>query len=802
VRPLQDVGADVAFALRSLGREPGFLATAVGVLALAIGAAAAVLTVVDSVLVAALPYPNAGRLVRVYLQNSPTNRWSLSVADYEAIREQQRSFSAFGLVRPGEAALTGAGEPESVRVGYVTSGFFTALGVKPAVGRLVLAADEPMGAPATVVVSDAFARGRWGSAAASSGHDLILDGKVHTVVGALPPGLEDLAGIRAGVWPVMQLPKPTRRGPFGLRGVGLLREGVALESASADLASISQRIFPLWASGFKDETARLAAYPLRDTVVGDAPRQIGLFGGAVALVLLVAVANVATLMLVRASAREHELGVRTALGASRGRLVRLVATEGLVLTTAAAAAGLAVAAIALRMVLEVAPGLPRAHEIVMNGRTALGALALGLVSGFAVSAAPVALALGARLGPSRSDVRRSGGDRRTHVARGLLVAAEFALAVPLLFAAALLATSFARLQEVDPGYDATSTLAVPLGAPARRYADASAVAAFWRRALDRALETPGVVAAGLATASPPDNQGDVNNFNLVAHPVPPGGAEPLAPWASATPGYFAALGIPLLEGRMFAETDTENAPPVAIVSRAWARRYFPGEDAIGQQMIEGGCYTCPRTTIVGIVGDVKYQGLAGGGEGVYVPLPQWGPREAALYVRTAGAPGSAIPPLLAALRSLDPELPLRAVTLSGELRRALRDPGRWAAVLAAFAGTALGLAGLGIFGLMSYVVRRQRREIGVRLALGAEPRRVARMIVARGMRHAGAGALVGLTLVFVQAPWLETLLYGVTPRDPGTLALVLALLAAAALLACLLPALRASRVGPAEVIRE
>jgi len=809
VRAFEELVADTRFALRALRRNPAFTATAVGVLALAIGAAAAVFTVVQAVLFAELPYPQAGRLVRVYQYYSPTFLGTISVVDYEAIRDQQRTMDGFGIARWGSATLTGLGPPAAIPVVRVTSGFFRALQTPAAAGRLIEPGDDPVSAPPVVVVSDAFASHHLGGNTTAVGRTVTLDGRPHTVIGVLPPGVAELAGMPAVAWPVLQPATPTRRGPFGLRGIGRLKEGVTLEEAIRDLAGISERIFPLWEAGFKDKVARLRPYPLRDTIVGRATGQLSLFAGAVVLVLLVAIANVATLMLVRAAARQHELSVRATLGASRLRLARLVVTEGLVLTAFASALGLGVAAIGLNLVGLIAPELPRAREIAWNGGTAMVAAALAVTSGLLVSFSPVAAVLGGTmLTHAPADTRRSGGGRRTGLVRGVLVAAEFALAVPLLLAAALLGNSFLRLQRVPLGYDVAANFEVRIALPAQRYSDSVAVPAFWRRVLQAALETPGVEAAGLATAAPPDMQGDVNNFNLVAHPVPPGANEPLSPWASASPGYFTALGIPLLEGRMFTVGDSgaappgdpRNAPPVAIVSRSWAQHYFPGERAVGQQLIEGGCYECPRTTIVGIVGDVKYQGLDGDGDGVYVPMAQANPREATLFVRTRGAPVGFMQPVLENLRRLDPDLPLRGVPMADQVRSALADPRRWTAVLTAFAAAALALSALGIFGLMSYVVRRQRREIGVRMALGAEPRQVTAMIVARGMRFVGAGMIVGLALTMLEGRWLGALLYGVTPRDPATTALVAALLLGAALLACLLPGIRAARIRPMEAI--
>ena len=801
IRPLEDVAADARFALRALRKNPGFTATAVGVLALAIGATTAVFCVVHAVLLADLPYANADRLIRIYNQNSPSNIWALSVVDVQALRDDRQSFESFGVARFASFAVAGAGDPEQIQGARADAGFFTTLGVTVATGRVFAPTDEGQGAQPVAVVSDAFAATRFGTATAAVGRTITLDGIPHVIVGVLPRGVNDLAGIRVPVWAALQLPTPTRRGPFGYRGYARLKAGVSLADASRDLIGVSTRLYPIWQSSFKDKVAHFTPIELRRTIIGDSYQQLELFAGAVLLVLLVAIANVATLMLVRASARGHELSVRATLGASRPRLARLVITECLVLTSLATAAGLGLAAVALRVVGRIAPGLPRASEIHLDLPTLLVALGIAVVSGLLISVSPVAGVLGGTLTTWKGDVRRSGGSRRTNLLRGTLVAVEFALAVPLLLAAALLGNSFLRLQRVDPGYDPSRGFSLALNLPASRYPD-STLNAFWGRALARIAATPGVLAAAVSTSPPPDNQGDVNNFNLLAHPVPEGGAEPVAPFPIVSPGLFATLGIPLVRGRLFTELDTATAAPVVVVSRSWADRYFPHEEVLGQRMYSGGCYTCPPDVVIGVVGDVKYEGLAGNGDGVYTPLALNANvvRNATILVRTAAAPEAFVRPVVAALRSLDPQMPLTAVTLDQGLKDALADPGRWTTILSAFAVVALGLSAMGVFGLMSYVVRRQRREIGVRLALGAEPSRVTGMIVGRGMRYVGAGTLVGLALALLEARWIGSLLYGVTPRDPVTLGAVVALLLAAAAVACLLPGLRAAHIRPLEAM--
>ena len=799
---LEEVAADLRFALRALRRNPGFAAAVVAVLGLGIGASASVYRVADALLLSDLPYPDAARLVQIVEQNSPTNVWALSTADYRAIGDQQRSFDAFGVVQRGDAALSGAGAPERIKVGRATAGFFAALGVRPEVGRLLAARDETPGAPAVVVVSHRFADRAFGGGSAAIGRAVSIDGVSHAVIGVLPPGVDELAGVPAAAWPALQPRPPTRRGPFWLRGVARLRAGLTREDARRDLAAISRRMLPLYGD-WHDSTAQLTPVPLREAIVGKADQPVTLVALAVTLVLLAAVANVATLLLVRATARRQELWVRAALGASRRRLARLVATEGALLAALSALVGLGVAAAALRGVGAVAPNLPLLAEVAFDTRlVALIAIAT-LVSGALVTIPPVLAVVGGGVaGAAPAQSVRSGTSRPTNLMRGALVAAEFALALPLLLGAGLLLNSFLRLERVNPGFDPAGLLGVGVALPAARYPDYAGAQAFFRRLEQQAARVPGVEAVGLTDALPPDNGGGTNNFNLVDRPVPAGVAEPVAPWMAATASYFRTLGVPLLDGRLFTDGDSGSAPPVVVVSRSWAEHYYPRESAVGKQLVSGGCYACPRTTIVGVVGDVKYAGMAGSGEAVYDPLTQSNGRAVDLVVRTAARPGTIFRTLRESVGALDPELPVTETTLRGRLEASLAEPKRWTGVLGGFAAAAALLAALGIFGLMSYVVRQRRREIGVRLALGAAPASLTRLVVRRGMAYVAAGTAIGLGLSLLEGRWLRSLLFGVGAMDPATVVAAAAVLVALALVACWVPGLRAARVSPVEVLRE
>jgi putative ABC transport system permease protein len=798
VRPLQELGADVRYALRGLRRNPGFAVTAVLVLGLGLGATTAVFSVMDSVLLAPLPYPEADRLIRVFEQNSPTNRWGLSTVDVTAIREQQTSFEAWGAAQRDEAALSGAGRPERIVVGRVSAGYMKAIGIPVARGRPIETPDEAPGTPAVVVVSYALAERVLGGIERALGRSLNLDGISHQVIGVLPPGRDELGGLRAAAWPALRLRPPTFRGPFWLRGIGRLKPGVTLEGATRELAVVSVRLLDRWP--FPDRTARLTPVPLRVTIVGAASRQVALFAGAVALVLLLAITNVATLVLVRASAREPELALRITLGAGPGRLARLLVTENVLLTLAAGVLGLALAALGVRLAVTQLPDLPRIDTAALDWRATTFALSAALVSGLLVSLSPLAGLARARGGPLLGDARRTGLGPRTNSVRSALVTAEFALALPLLAGAGLLLNSFLRLARVDPGFDPAGLVSVGVSLPEARYPGIPETQRFWGLAEQRLAEMPGVTAAGLATEIPPDLSGSNDNFNLVDHPVPPGQAEPTSPWYYVTAGYFHALGVPLLEGRLFTPFDTVTASPVVVVSRSWARRYFPNESATGRQLVQGGCYTCPRTNIIGVVDDIKNLGPAGAEEAVYGPVVQSNARSMQLVVRSGAAPGSTFAALRQALGGLDPEIPLAQTVLTERLRDSLADPKRWSAVLAAFAGVGMGLAALGVFGLMSYVVRQRRREIGVRLALGARPGSVTLLIISRGMRFALAGSGIGLIVTLAAGRKLRGLLFGVSPTDAGTIAAVTLILLAAGLVACWLPGRRAARIRPIEAI--
>ena len=798
-RPLEDLVADLRYAARGLRRSPAFTVTAVLVLSLGLGATAVVYSIAHAVVLADLPYPDPDRLVRVMEQNSPTNRWALSTADVTAIREQQRVFEAWGEIQRTAAALSGSGAPERVVVGRVSSGYFDAIGIPVARGRAIEPGDGAAEAPPVMVVTNALAERRFGNANSAVGKALTLDGVTHTIVGVLPPGRGTLGGASADVWPALKLQPPTRRGPFWLGGVGRLKPGVSIQAAERDLASVSDALLPLY-TDWHDSAAKLTPIPLSSLIVGTAGRQVGLFAGGVALVLLLAIVNVATLVLVRSSAREPELAVRVMLGARRRRIARLLVTENLLLTLTAGTVGVAMAAVGLDVAITQLPGLPRIQDATLDWRVLSLALGVSVLAGILVSLSPIMGLSGPDALARHAGGRRAGSGLRTGRLRAAFVVTQFALAWPLLVVAGLLSGSFARLQRVDHGFDPDGLAAVAATLPPARYPNAAAVQAFWLVAQQRVAGLPGVTAVGLATQIPPDRSGSTDNFNLVSRPVPRGQSEPQSPWYYVTASYFPALGIDLVEGRTFTAADTSAAFPVVVVSRSWARRYFGRASVAGEQLIQGGCFDCPRTTIIGVVEDIRNLGPALPADAVYGSLTQIAPRSLFVVARQARTTARHAEGMRDALRALDPELPLTVATLSERLDTSLADPRRWAAVLSAFSVVGLGLASIGIFGLMANTVRQRRHEIGVRLALGADPAGVTRLIVTRGLAYAVTGSAVGLAVSLLVASRLRYLLYGVSPTDAATFAGVGLLLLTSALVSTWIPARRAARIRPIEAI--
>ncbi|HEX5178823.1 MAG TPA: ABC transporter permease [Gemmatimonadaceae bacterium] len=808
-RWLDELQQDIRYAARALRRGPTFTISAVAILALGIGACTAVFSVLDAVVISHLPYPNDDRLVQIFERNSPTNQWPLSVADFQAIQAWQRSFTDVGLLRQTDVSVAAGGAPQRLPVGYVTSGFLRTLGVKPAVGRPLGPADDAPGAPPAAVVTHHFAVEHLGGDRAALGKTVDVDDIAYSVVGVLDARYTSLGGRRGEVWPDARLKPPDRRGPFGMVVIGRLKDGLTIADAARDLERVSRREFVVWQASFQDHDAKLVPVSLRRVMLGDAPKTLALFSAAVVLVMLIAVSNVAGLMLVRAAGRWREVSLRAVLGATRARVARLLITESIMVSLAGAAAGVALGTLGVRVMLVVGPRVSRLAEAHVHVRAIVFAVVVALISGLIIGAYPVIHLARERSAAGVLGGERSvGGTRGARMLRAAFVVAEFALALPLLAAAALLLNSVLRLQRTSPGFDPSHVLTVNVSLPSARYSPINgsdtAISSYWTRALNDVREVPGVVAAGLADQLPLSGGNlNENNFDLVDKPVPAGTAQPVTPWTVVTKDYFAALGVRLLDGRMFLPSDTGGQHPVLLVSRSWANRYFPDGTAIGRKLVSGGCTSCPLVTVIGIVSDVTYTHLGDPPEGVYEPMTEgWG-RTLALVVRTSGDPAAAIPAIGAALRSVEPSVTVAdALPMADRLSASIADPRHAASLVAGVAIVAALLAAIGVFGTLSYTVSMRRREIGVRLALGARRRAVTGMIVGRGMAHAGLGAAIGVLAALLATRWLRSKLFEVSPTDPLTFGLVIVVLLMVALAASWAPARRAARIDLAEAIRD
>jgi putative ABC transport system permease protein len=778
-----------------LWRRPGYALTAIGTLALGIGAATAVYALLHGILLQPLPFPQAAELVVIRQQNQDSS-WNTSVVDYQAVAAETRSFRHVAAMRSGEA-LVGSGErAQWVGARHVTASYFDLLGVAPTRGRTFAPGDDALGAAPTVVISQGFAERHFG-AEDPLGRSLPIDGTPHTVIGVMPAGVEAFPAMRAELWPVLSLATPERRGPFFLSTLARLAPGVDAAQATSELDALSRRLFSRWQAGFQDGSARLVPFDLHQLVVGGSSGFLWLAFAAVAVVLLIALVNVAHLMLMRLAQRAQDLGIRAALGASRWRLVRLLLGENLVLVTLGTLGGLALAALLLAQYRALGPALPRLSEVALAPPVLGFAGALALGCGALLALLPLLRselgALGAR--------GASSGRARQRLRDGLVVL-EFALALPLLLAAALLVASLWRLQRVDPGFDPTAVLSANVRLPAGpAYAEPSAQIAFWQRALPALAALPGVRGVALAGALPP-SCGCNDNFDLLARPAADGN-QPQSPFVPVDGGYFATLGIPVLEGRSFDTRDTPESTRVLIVTRSWAERYFPGQSALGQQLYEGGDTERPLT-IIGVVGDVKFDSLQAPGETVFAPASQgWGGGEMYVLLRSAGDPLALAQPLQRVLRELDPALvPSQVQSLPTLLGDALGGERHWATVIAGFAGAALLLAAVGVFGVLAYQVTQRERELGIRQALGADAPHIVALVLRRGLKCAALGVAVGSVLALFVSRGLESLLFEVERTDPLTWLAASALLLAVAGVACWLPARRAAALDPLRALRQ
>ncbi len=815
---LDALGRDLRVAVRGLRRAPGFLAVAVLCLALGIGANTAVFSVVNAVLLRPLPYPDPGRLVDLGVRvPAGDHRAAFPTADVRGFERRARSFAAVGAYapRPEGVALpptARGGAARRVPATAVTAGLFRTLGVAPLLGRGPRPDEDRPGAGRVVVLSHRFWRDHLGGSPAALGRALDVDGVPHTVVGVMPPGFALPARPDDRLWPVLQLAEPGCRCPFWLTTVARLAPGVSLERARAEFPALAASLVAQYPEAGRDWA--YVADDLKARVVGDARATVLILYGAVALVLVLTAANVASLFLARAAGRGPELAVRAALGAGRARLARQLVTESVAVAALGGAVGLGLAAAAARVLRAAAPGdLPRLAEVRVDPTVLLVTLGTALVTGVLTGLAP---ALQAPHGALTVQLREGGrgatgaGRRRT---RAALVVAEFAVALAVLVGAGLTVRSLLRLQRVDVGVTAATAAGVAvarLAPPEARYPEPARVAAFHEEVLGRVAAVPGVGAAAVSARVPASGGGVSDHLTAEGDEDAAGAQRPLAELQVVSPGYFGTLDLPVRRGRAFTDADREGAPLVAVINETLARQFFSGRDPLGRWVRTGGDGN-PRLRVVGVVPDVRHEGLgAPPAPTVYTPLRQNVSRTMYLVVRTKGGAGRApagdplalAPALRRAVAATDPGVPLDDVrSLEQLVYASAARPRLRAGLLGAFGGLAVVLAGAGIYGLMAYTVRQRRRELGVRLALGAPRGALVRLVVGDGMRLAGAGVALGLVVAFALARLLAGVLYEVSPADPVTFGVTALALAAAGLAACAVPAWRASRTDATTALR-
>ena len=802
---------DLLLAFRSLKSRPAFALGAIVTLALGIGANTAMFTVLHGVLLAPLPYrdPEAVVVLNERTRDFPT--LSVTRYNYDDWRARARSFAGMEAFRPLAVTVTEAGEPERVPAKMLSAGLLPLLGVNVSAGRGFAAADDRPGAEGVVLIGAGFRARRFPDQAV--GRPLQIDGKPYTVIGVLPASFELFQPadvyLPFGPW-AATLPEDRGWHP-GIFPVARLAAGVSLASARAEMQAVASQLAVEHPEA--NEGVEVLVTRAHDQLVQNVRPSLLLLLGAVALMLLIACANVASLLLVRAVDRRKELAMRAALGASRGRIVRQLVVESLVLAVVGGALGMLLGGAGLSLLqLGSLPGFPRAGSIDVAWPVGLFALGLSALTGAVFGILPAVQATRLDLQEALSeDGRGSSGGRRHRRTRAALVVAEIAVALVLLVGAGLLLRSFAALTRVAPGFEPANLLVVNLPLSARRYGDATARDTAMTRLLDRVRALPGVEGAALTTFLPMQGAGSTIHFNRASAP-PKGPSDYVAAgYRAVTADYLSVLKVPLRKGRLLNDGDREGAPRVVVINESMARQYFPGKDPLGQ-VIQLGTEPDPQfptLQVVGVVGDVRQSFEAATKAEMFVPYLQHpDPILAGMYlspvlvVRTATAGTSGAASLRAALREVDPEQPLVNLrTMQTQIEGTTAQPRLQTALLVAFALLAAALAVVGVYGVVYYAVLQRRAEIGVRLALGATPGHVVGLVVREGAHLLAWGLALGLVAAALAARALQRFLFEVAPLDPVTLVAAPVLLALAALGASYLPARRAGFVSPVSVLR-
>ncbi len=816
---------DIRYALRTLRRSPGFAAIAILTLALGIGANTAIFSVINAVLLRPLPFFQPERLVTV-THDYPSLKMQapVSVPGFVEYEKQKQVFASATVTSGWNPTLTGHGDPSRLRATIVAGDYFATFGVPPLLGRSLRADESTPGNDKVAVLSENFWRTSYGADNAIVGRKIILNGESFEVVGVMTRAFNSMTNRNTDLWvPLAFTPDqylPSSSNEF-LTFTARLKDGVTMEVAKAEMGALANRIRGDRPGGGYPEDWTLTVTPLRDSIVDPTMRKAMLvLLGAVGLVLLIACANVANLQLARAAARSREIAVRVALGASPGDLIRQLLTESLILSLAGGALGLLFAVWGVPALLALnARNLPPATLIGLDAKVLAFTVLLSLLTGLLFGLAPAVRVSRTSLQESlKEGGRGAAGDRGGLALRRGLVVATVAIALTLLVGAGLLTRSFERLVGVDPGFRPDHLLTFNIGLPATKYPSDTVQIAYFDRATEAITSVPGVTAVGATSVLPFSNGWSTTSFFVEGQPTD---RQAITPWGDVrivTPGYLPGIGAPLIKGRQFTQQDDASAPLVAIVDEEMVRRFLPNEDPIGKRITFNGSgdSTITWIQIVGVVGHTMHEGLDGERRlQAYFPLRQNGNRNMAFAVRTGGDPLGAMPGIRQALKTVDPDIAIANISPMDELISTSTGPRRFSMVLLAiFSGLAAALAAIGLYGVMSYTVTQRSKELGVRLALGATPAGVQRLVMGQGMRLAlvgvGAGLVAALLLVnllraFDNAATVkpaDRLLFGVNANDPATFVLISLFLLGVTLLATWLPARRATSVDPVVALRD
>ena len=796
---------DIRYGVRMLAKAPGVTILALLALAFGIGANTAIFSVVNAVLLRPLPYKDTEHLLAlslVHQQSGPAGS-PLSPSDFLDFRAQNDRGFGFAAFTDNTFNYSGGQTPEQITGAYTTADFFSVLGVTPLLGRAFLPDEDQPGKEGAVVLRESLWRSHFNADPQVIGRSITLSSRPYIVVGVVPNSCQ-LPDRTTQLWTAYQIQPPTRRGPYFLRG--LVRFSGSLEQARTDLARIAARVKA--ATPALPATYGYVSTPLNDWIVGKVRPALLVLLGAVGLVLLIASLNVANLLLSRAAAREREISIRTALGANRARIVRQFLTENLLLAFFGGLAGLLLSVWGIDLLRVFGPSnVPRLQDVAVDRAVLLWTMLISLGSGMLFGIAPAWRSTRVNLNDSLKEDGRGGSESvGTRRLRSGLIVAEVALAMMLLIGAGLLIRSFVRLQQVNPGFEPRQIVTMEIGLSRAKYPELPQVAQFYDRLLQRVAAIPGVRSTAICSSLPPNNLGVSDTFMVEGMEPVDDSKAPFGNVLFSSPGFFRTLGVPVIQGRDFDERDKIDSPRVVLISENLAKKFFPNANPIGKRFKQGGSdrTTNPWMEIVGVVGDVKYEGLdTPTAPAYYLPSFQVPIRGMYLLVDSAMPATSVAASVRTEMRAIDPEIPVARVrTIENLVSDSVAQPRFRTFLLGAFSVLSMVLAAIGIYGVVAYSVSQRTREIGIRMALGAQPRDVLRLIVRQGMMLTLAGVILGALGALGLTRFTANLLFGVGAADPVTFAVISLLLTSVALLACYIPARRAARLDPIKALTQ